>query len=552
FSGFTGSAGTLVVGAKEAGLWTDGRYFLQAERELARSGITLYRMGEDKVPKISEYLKKALRPGQTLGFDGSVLSARLGQKLEEELAERNITINYKEDLAAKVWANRPPLPCQPVWELSLDWSGQSTADKLKAVRGKLRADNALLILNSLDDIMWLFNIRGSDIPHNPVAYSYAYIDQRKAFIFLQKGAFSEQLSEALAEAEVIILPYADFYYWLAGVRFRRAQKILLDSEKCNYYLYKILAEKARPYLAVSPTTTLKAEKNAVEQKHLRETYKKDSAAVIRFLKWLGEQKEPVSETQAAARMDALRREVDGFIDLSFETIAAYGENAAMMHYQATAGDESVLENEGFFLLDSGGQYYGGTTDITRTVVMGAISDEMRRHFTAALRGLLHFSNLVFLHGCTGRNLDIIARQPLWELRSDYKSGTGHGLGYMLGVHEGPQNVGLRYREEGPPEAVLEAGMLLSIEPGAYKAGAYGIRLENIVLIVEADKNDEGTFLGFETLTLVPLDLAGLDVSRLTAEEKGWLNAYHQRVYAEMGAYLSAEEREWLKLATRAV
>jgi Xaa-Pro aminopeptidase len=492
-----------------------------------------------------------MKSGQTLGFDGRLLSAKLGRKLAEELAENDVKIAFNEDLLAKQWKNRPSLPCNPIWELPLDWSGQSSEEKLQAVRDKLAKDHYdSLVLNSLDDIMWLFNIRGSDIPHNPVAFAYAVIEQERAVLFVQEVVIGTRWDTMrCTSATLDIVPYEEFYSWIDNWEVQPQHKIMLDNDKCNYYIYKMLADKAKIKLGTSPTTALKAIKNATEQKHLRETYKKDSAAVIKFLKWLGEQEETISELEAADRIAEFRREQPGFIDLSFETIAAYGANAAMMHYQATAESHALIEKKGLFLIDSGGQYYGGTTDVTRTVVMGAITAEMRRHFTATAQGLLHLMNLTFLHGSTGRNLDIIARQPSWQLLSDYKSGTGHGIGYMLNVHEGPQGIWNTYRKENS-EAILEAGMLVTNEPGAYKAGEYGIRHENVMLIKEVAKNDEGTFLAFETLTLVPLDLAGIDPEQLAPQDIEQLNAYHRHVYEEMRPYLTEDEGTWLKEATR--
>ena len=561
-SGFSGSAGTLVVTMDEAFLWTDGRYFLQAEQELAGSGIALMRQDVPGVPSIIEYLKKNMAAGGRLGFDGRTVSARQGLKYAETLRGRQVEIDHGCDLAPDIWPQRPPLPAQPVWELGIDWSGQQSADKLAAVREQLAADgHGALILNSLDDIAWLFNIRGSDIPQNPVALAYAYVSPDKALLFARAGVVSAGLAASLLAAGIETRDYDGFYGWLsawadAGGMGMPLDSVLLDSvlldgDKCSYTIYKILSEKQKPQLGQSPTVAMKAVKNAVELKRLTETYKVDSATVIRFIKWLGEQEGPISETQAAAYMDELRRKSEGFIDLSFSTLAAYGANAAIVHYVPLAGSDAVMEKQGFFLIDSGGQYHGGTTDVTRTIAMGDITDDMRRHFGAVVRGMLALQNTVFLHGIPGRNLDAIARRPLWELLSDYKHGTGHGVGYMLHVHEGPQGIRTQYGQD-QAEAPLVPGMLVSNEPGVYKAGEYGIRIENILLVKDVAANADGRFLGFSPLTLVPIDLTALDIGDFSPAERRQLNEYHALVYEEMAACLDAKEREWLKDATRAV
>ena len=550
-SGFTGSAGTLVVSANETGLWTDGRYFVQAEKELDGTDIKLYRMGEPKVPTIIEYLKEKMNKGQTLAFDGKVVSATFGIKIEEDLSDKNIYVKYECDLISLVWQNRPKLPANEIWELEIDWSGQSTSDKLTKVRKELTEKKSILILNGLDDIMWLFNIRGNDIPQNPIALSYAYITETEAILFVQKQAIKEELITSLKEAGVVVLEYHDFYDYLQKLEFKSGQKILLDKEKCNYYIYKKLLDKAKPILDTSPTTTLKAIKNETELKHIREIYRKDSLAVIKLIKWLKENNDEITEIDVANKINTLRSEIPGFLDVSFDTIAAYGANAAMVHYQADEKSNAKIEKEGLLLVDSGGQYYGGTTDITRTVVMGDISTDIKTFFTAVVKGMLNLSNLTFIHGCTGRNLDIIARKPLWDIKSDFKHGTGHGVGYMLSVHEGPQRLHMKYNKQAN-EAVLEPGMLISNEPGVYKVGEYGIRIENILVVKEVAQNENGRFLAFETLTYVPIDMEAIDANCLDLKDKNELNEYHQRVYEVMSDYLDEEEKKWLKEATRPI
>ncbi len=557
FSGFSGSAGTLVVTRNEAGLWTDGRYFIQAGHELAGSGIRLYKMREPGVPTIAEYLKNTMKPGQKLAFDGRCISARAGLRYETALKAAGVGILYERDLTESIWTTRPGLPGKPIWHLPFTWSGQSCRDKLGKVREELRrAGASAFLLTRLDDLMWLFNIRGADIPCNPVTLAYGYIDESEAVLFVGEGGLSEECRKALPKEGVTVHDYSRFYSWMKGLH---QKKVLIDDNKCNYYIFKQLEHYKEQeqidglVISKNPTERLKAVKNPVESKHIREVYRVDSVAVTRFIRWIKAQgeKEAVTEVQAAAYLNRLRRESQGFLDLSFPTICAYGANAAMMHYEAKEGSSSRILPAGLLLVDSGGQYMGGTTDVTRTAVMGPISHEIRRQYTAVVKGMLSLSRAVFLHGCTGRNLDILAREALWQMGIDYKCGTGHGIGYMLNVHEGPQNIGWTYNKD-ITETVLEPGMLLSNEPGVYREGSHGIRIENILAVKEIMRNQDGLFLGFDTLTLVPIDIAGIDVSLMTAPEISQLNDYHRRVREELKDYLNKEEQEWLDEATKPI
>ncbi len=550
-SGFTGSAGTLVVTMEEAGLWTDGRYFIQAERELKGSGIRLFRMQTEGVPTIKEYLQQEMKSGQTLAFDGRCISAKMGEQYERELQKQNVAIKYDQDLIGRIWTNRPDLPCQSIWSLPLEWSGKSCLDKVEEVRSVLKEEDAeALLLTKLDDLMWLFNIRGGDIPCNPVALSYGYIDQEQALLFVQEKALTEACRNDLLKEQVTICEYEKIYRWLQNLK---DKKVLIDSDKCNYSLYKLIERKNLPVIKENPTESLKAVKNPVELKQIRECYRQDSAAVIRFIKWIKEKtkENPLTEIQAAAYLDGLRAKIPGFLELSFETICAYGENAAMMHYGAKEEQCSAIEPEGLLLVDSGGQYWGGTTDVTRTIVLGEICTEIKKQYTAVVKGMLSLSQAVFLHGCTGRNLDILAREPLWQMKIDYKCGTGHGIGYMLNVHEGPQNIRWSYNKD-IAETVLVPGMLLSNEPGVYKEGSHGIRIENILAVKDVSKNADGQFLGFETLTWVPIDTDGIEVAEMNAGELEQLNEYHRKLYEVMKDYLNEEEQEWLSDATKPI
>lgn len=557
FSGFTGSNGSLVISREQAGLWTDGRYFIQAEKELEGSGIILFRMMEEHVPTILEYLNKEMKEGQTLGFDGRVISSAYGKKLEQTLSDKNIQIVCEKDIAGELWKDRPAMPAHPVMVLLEDICGQSVEEKLAKVRYAMKKENCSAhLLSRLDDLMWLFNIRGSDVECNPVALSYGFLTDTDCFLFIQEQAITEKLRTQAEKYSVTLKEYQELEKFLEQFLLNNQDgryRVLLDDKNVNYRLYRILDQKAEVVMGENPTEGLKAKKNKTELAHMEEVYLRDSAVLTKFIYWLKKNvgKLPMTEYDAAMYLDDLRRETEGFLDLSFTTISAYQENAAMMHYEATREKCSRLEPEGMLLVDSGGQYVGGTTDVTRTIVLGEISEEMKKHFTAVAIGMLHLSDACFLHGCTGRNLDILARQPLWELGIDYKCGTGHGIGYMLNVHEGPQNIRWRYTE-GAKEAVLEEGMVISNEPGVYKEGNYGIRTENIMVVRTGTKNGDGQFLYFDTLTYVPIDLEAVEVKYMQPQDITRLNTYHKQVYEKISPYLEKEEREWLAQATRPV
>ncbi len=550
FCGFTGSNGTLVVYQEGAGLWTDGRYFIQAENELAGTGVTLYRMMQEGVPTIEEFLKDTMQEGQTLGFDGRVVSTGIGLGLEKALKEKNIRIAYEQDLAGQLWIDRPLLPAGEVKVLPDEVAGLSYDEKLAQVRKEMVAVGAEgFLLSKLDDLMWLFNIRGCDVECNPVALSYAYITQKDAVLFIQDKALTENVKTYLAEKKIIVQEYEDTFSYLKSMD--KGNKVLVDKRYCSYALYKVVCDKQEIIEEKNPTELLKAKKNPIELKNMEEIYLKDSAAVTRFIYWLKTNitKMEITEITAADYLEKLRREIPEFLDLSFPTISAYKANAAMMHYDPTPENHAVLAPEGMLLVDSGGQYMGGTTDITRTIVLGEISDEIKKHYTLTAAGMLQLTHARWLYGCTGRNLDILARQPLWNIDIDYQCGTGHGVGYILNVHEGPQS--LRWLFNGV-EAVLEEGMDVTNEPGVYIAGSHGIRIENVMVVKKDTKNEYGQFMHFDTLTYAPIDLDAIDAAYLTKEQKDYLNEYHQSVYEKISPFLNEEEKEWLKDATRAI
>ena len=549
FSGFTGSNGTLVVGKNWAGLWTDGRYFVQAHRELEGTGITLYRMQEEGVPDIPQFLQIQMKQGQTLGFDGRTVSCREGRRLEKALEGQGISLMVGQDLAGESWQERPSLPCYPVSLLSTGLSGKGMADKLKEIRKALKAAGAeYLLLSQLDDLMWLLNIRGRDIAYCPVALCHGFVTMTQVYVFLQKEAVTDAFREYAQAEGIIWKDYHEITHFVAHYPYEGS--VMLDEKSVSYSLYSLVAQRAACINRNNPTELFKAVKNETELERIRQVYLKDSVQLIRFIYWLKKKigKEEITEVSAGSYLDRLRSEAEGFLDFSFPTICAYGENAAMMHYQADESRDCKLEAAGMLLVDSGGQYMGGTTDVTRTIVLGAVEKEIKRQFTAVVSGMLRLSHSVFLSGCTGRNLDILARLPLWELGIDYKCGTGHGIGYMLNVHEGPQNIRWRYSQEIKEEA-LRPGMLLSNEPGVYQEGSHGIRIENIMVVQEDKKTQDGQFLAFETLTYVPIDREAILLEELQPMDRKRLNDYHQEVYQKTAPYLAEEERKWLAEVT---
>lgn len=551
-SGFTGSAGTLVVGNEEAGLWTDGRYFVQAEKELEGSGIVLYRMEEEGVPTIKEYLGKQVTEGQTIGFDGRVVSASFGKELEEALADKDVKFVYDRDVAAQLWKDRPAMPMSRLWIVPEESCGMRVEEKLSRVRERMAEEGAEhLLIAKLDDIMWLYNVRANDVEHNPVALSYTFLSMDAAVLFIQDEALTEEVKAHLEKSGVSCQKYTDISDYLKNCAIKG--KVWCSGAGSNYMLYKLVQSRAELVDKENPTERLKAVKNPVELENIRRCYLEDSVVLTKFLFWMKENagKVPMDELGVAKKLDAMRAEIPGFLDLSFETISAYKANAAMAHYSATEEHSDTIGADGFYLVDSGGQYEGGTTDVTRTVALGAVTDEMKMHFTKVACAMLRLADTRFLSGCTGRNLDIIAREPLWECALDYKHGTGHGIGYILNVHEGPHRLSWQYKPE-KKEAVLEEGMIVSDEPGMYVQDSHGIRTENIVEIVKESKNVYGQFMGFRHLTYVPIDLDAIDIQYMEPSDIRKLNAYHRQVFEKLAPYFEGEELEKLNYATRAV
>lgn len=550
FSGFSGSNGTLLVWREGAGLWTDGRYFIQAEKELEGTGIQLQRMLDDGVPTIEEFLEREMKEGETLGFDGRVISSMNGKIYEDRLKGKGIRFAYEQDLAEEIWEDRPAFPAGKVTVLEEAVAGRGVADKLQDVRKKLKEENAsCFLLSKLDDLMWLFNIRGCDVECNPVAMSYGFVTPGEAFLFIQEASLDPAVRSYLEENHIHIREYGGIVDFLQELS--QGQTILLDNRYCSYTLYKTLKERQKLVEKRNPTELLKAVKNPVELRNMESVYLQDSLAVTRFIHWLKTHigREEITEISAADYLEGLRRQIPGFLGLSFPTIAGYRANGAMMHYEATPENCATLAPEGMLLVDSGGQYMGGTTDVTRTIVLGPVSDECRKHYTLVAAGMLQLSKARWIHGCTGRNLDILARQPLWDMGLDYKCGTGHGVGYILNVHEGPQNLRWRFTD-GMAEAVVEDGMDITNEPGVYIEGSHGIRIENVMVARNDIKNEYGQFMHFDTLTWVPLDMEAIEEAYLTQEQRTLLYDYQREVYERLSPYLNEEEREWLKKETR--
>lgn len=551
FCNFSGSNGTLLVWQEGAGLWTDGRYFIQAGKELEGTTVELFRMLDEGVPTIEEFLKSRMKQGQTLGFDGRVISVMEGRRYEKALSDKSIRFAYEQDLAEELWLDRPKFPAGNVWVLEEELAGKSVEQKLADTRRKINEEGAQgLLLTKLDDIMWLYNIRGCDVECNPVAMSYAFIAEEETVLFVQKKALEPKTFKYLSAHNIRVEEYDSLLPYLRGLK--PGMRLLLDKRYCSYAIYKLLCENHTIVEKKNPTEALKAVKNPTELANMEEIYLKDSVAVTKFIYWLKTNigKCKITEVSAADYLEKLRREIPEFLDLSFPTIAGYKENAAMMHYEATPDSCAALAKEGMLLVDSGGQYLGGTTDVTRTIVLGPVSDEMKLHYTMVAAGMLKLTNARWLHGCSGRNLDILARQSIWNIGLDYKCGTGHGVGYILNVHEGPQSMRWRF-SEGACEAILEEGMDITNEPGIYIEGSHGIRIENVMVAKNDVKNEYGQFMHFDTLTWVPIDMDGIDERYLTEEVRTYLYGYQKQVFEKISPYLNEEEREWLRRETRA-
>lgn len=553
FSGFTGSAGTLIVNQEEAALFTDGRYFIQAQNELSGSGIKLMKAGEEGVPTISQYLEQSLKEGETLGFDGKVVMADDADEYEAILKKKKGRLIWEKDLAQEIWLERPPLVHHPAFLLAECYSGESTASKIARVREKMKEEEASMhILTTLDDIAWLFNIRGNDVESCPVAFAFCVVTMEQVLLFAKEGVEEGgEVSGYLAENNISLLSYYDFYSYVSKIR---GQKVLLCKARISCFLSRKLSEDVTVIDRPNPTTLMKAVKNQTEMENLRKAHLKDGIAVTRFMYWLKKNvgKQPMTEISAAEYIEQLRKENEHFIEPSFATICAYGANGAIVHYSATPENCAQIKPEGLLMVDSGGHYLEGSTDITRTFALGPLSEEMKRHFTLVLRAMLNLKNSRFLYGCRGINLDIRAREIFWEQGLDYKHGTGHGVGYLLNVHEGPNGFRWKLMPDYQENAVLKEGMVTTDEPGIYIEGSHGVRIENELLCRKGEMNAYGQFMYFEDLTYVPIDLDAVELSLLEEKDKERLNSYHKEVYEKLAPYFEGEELKWLKYVTRDV
>lgn len=551
-SGFTGSAGTLLVGKDFAGLWTDGRYFLQAAQELEGTGIELMKMGVEGVPSLTEYLKQNLKEDMTLGFDGRCVSAGFVEEVEKALEGTVFKIVYEKDLAGEMWEDRPALSRKPAWFLEDENCGVSCKEKIAGVRAEMKKKEAeCLLLTSLDDIAWLFNMRGNDIEYNPVVLSFCIITEKEVRLFIQKGSLNAEQEIKFVMEGIMLDSYLNVYEYIKTLD---VKSIWLNDQKTSYALMENLPKEIKIIKGMTPVAYTKCVKNEKEQDNMRRAHVKDGVAMTKFMYWLKKNagKEDMTEISVAERVRAFRASQEGFVEESFSTICGYGPHGAIIHYGATEESNAEIKTEGLLLVDSGGQYMEGTTDITRTFAMGPVSDEAKKHFTTVLRGNLRLGAVKFKEGCTGENLDMISRQPLWEEGMDYNHGTGHGIGFVLNVHETPARINWRRREGYGENDPFKPGMIVSNEPGFYLEGVHGIRLENLILCKEAEVTEYGRFLNFETLTIVPFDLDAVDVTLLDCKERQLLNEYHSRVYTELLPHLTEEEGIWLKHATRAI
>lgn len=557
-TGFNGTAGTAVITMDKAGLWTDGRYFVQAEEQLSGSEIKLYRMGEPEFPTLDEFLEKELPVDGCLGFDGRVVNSELGYGLQNLLQEKNVTINCSKDLVGEIWTSRPAMSCEPIWSLDVKYAGKSTVEKLSDLRDAMKRNKAQIhLMTALDEIAWLFNLRGNDIVNNPVFLSYALITQDEAYLYVQKEAIKEdtkmgkEVCAALAEAKVQVKEYAEFLQDVAALK---NEKILLERKKASFAVCESIDASCRIIDEMNPCATMKAVKNATEIENMRRAHLKDGIAVTKFMYWL---KHTIgtcdmTEMTAAHKIEELRAEQGNYIEPSFVTIAAYKENAAMCHYHPSDEVCKKLKPEGLLLVDSGGQYLEGTTDITRTYALGPLTEKEKEYYTIVAAAMLKVSTMKFLHGCRGINLDYTIREAFWKRGLDFAHGTGHGVGYLSNVHERPNGLRWKVVPERQDSAVIEPGMICSDEPGLYFAGDFGTRTENLILCVEDEKNEYGQFLKFEFLTKAPIDLEALDTRFMDDADIERLNTYHKDVYETISPYMNEEEKEWLKHVTREI
>lgn len=545
-SGFTGSAGVLVVLLDKAGLWTDGRYFIQAANQLADSGIDLMKQGQEDTPSIEEYIVTNLTQGSVVGFDGRVMNVNDANKYKQAFMMHDIKMVTDKDLVGRIWDDRPALPCTETFHYDEKYAGKSISEKLTQVREAMKGYNCRShIVTKIDEIAWLYNLRAHDVPHFPVALAYTIIKENDAMIYIDASRLDEESKTLFAQNHIQVKDYEAIYEDVKTLE----GPVLVDGNFVNSKI--VYSLNTEIVYAQDPIVLLKAMKNETELANTRNAHIKDGVACTKFMYWLMQNvNNGISEMSAQEKLQELRKEQADYLEDSFNTICAYKEHAAMMHYSSNEETNVELKPEGMLLVDSGGQYLDGTTDITRTFVLGSITEEEKKWFTLALKGHIRLEKANFLYGCRGLNLDILARGPLWDLDMDYQCGTGHGVGHLSNVHEAPNGFRWKIVPERNDSCVLEEGMITSNEPGVYVEGEFGIRHENEMVVVKGNKNFYGQFMHFETLTFVPFDRKGIDKSLLSEDELAWLNDYHASVYEKISPFLTNEEAEWLKEACR--
>lgn len=550
-TGFSGSYGTAVICQDDAGLWTDGRYFFQATNELEGSGVRLMKMFVGDTPSVTEYLADKIPEGGKVGFDGRVLSMDEGKEYEDALSPKNISIDYEEDLIDQIWEDRPPLSDKPAFFLEEKYSGESSAHKLERVRKVMKDNGATVhIIASLDDTGWLLNVRGDDIDFFPLLLSYSIVRMDGVDLYVDETKLNDRILEEFKKVNVTLHPYNDIYEDIK--KLDASETALIDPMKMNYALYKNIPCKIVE--AANPTILMKAMKNDVELENIKEAHIKDGIAITKFMYWIKTRydKEDITELSSADKLTSLRAAQEGYIRDSFEPLCAFADHAAMMHYSPSKETDVVLKEGAMFLNDTGGGYYEGSTDITRTFILGSIDQDMKKYFTAVVRAMMNLSRANFLYGCHGYNLDVLVRQPIWDLNIDFQCGSGHGVGYLGNVHEPPTGFRWYVVPSKNEHHQLEEGMVITDEPGIYEDGKFGIRIENEFIVRKGELNKYGQFMHFETITFAPIDLDGIDPEEMTKSEREWLNNYHKDVYEKIGPHLTDEEREWLKEYTRAI
>lgn len=547
-TGFTGSAGTAVITKDKALLWTDGRYFVQAEEELKGSEFQMMKMGIIGVPTYTEWIRDNIEEGQSVGFDGETFAQSSFELLQAKFLGMNINFVADFDLIGEIWTDRPEMPKTQAFIHEVEYTGRTAREKIEEVRqAMIEEDLDYFLLGSLDDIAWLYNIRSRDVKNNPVVISYGLVSRDRAILFVDQEKISKDVEAYLTDNGVDLNPYEDILECVS--KLDDDKRLYLEKDRINRLVYSHINENLIVLDGINITTSLKAIKNPTEIENQRKAYLKDGVALTKFLYWLDENipNGSVSELSAEESLFAFRQAQEGFIENSFDPISAYGSNGAMMHYKADEDSNRKIENKGLYLIDSGGQYYEGTTDVTRTIAAGPLTEEEIRDFTLVLKGHIGLSDAKFLYGTTGHALDILARQPLWKHGIDYKCGTGHGIGFLLNVHEGPHRIAT-----APSSVILEEGMITSNEPGVYRAGKHGIRIENVLVVKEEVETDSGLFMAFENLSFVPIDLRAIDKNLLIEDEIKWLNDYHRETYLKLEKYMTDDERKWLKERTKEI